>query len=223
MVGGLYMKKILTMIVIAAILCSSIAVYADNSDYNCGDWAADSILKADTIGLIDADETYLYSTPITRESFCELIYNLMLTTDYFDNWYDENTNGGTQPLAPFAKRPFDDCSNDVVYELYNHNIIEGKSATEFAPNDTLTREEAATIIVRMINVVNPLPATEMYYSYDDIEQISDWSLNSIQIISNLGIMQGVGNNKFAPKNTFTTEQAIVTLLRVYDAFNFSKK
>ncbi|UKI36790.1 MAG: S-layer homology domain-containing protein [Clostridiales bacterium] len=30
-------------------------------------------------------------------------------------------------------------------------IIKGKSETEFAPNDSLTREEAAAILCRLIN------------------------------------------------------------------------
>lgn len=216
------MKKILAMVITLVFICSSFVVYSDtNSEHDCSDWAVNSISIADAIGLISVDETYLYSAPISRETFCELIYNLILTTDYFENWYDEETKGGTQPIAPFAKRPFDDCTNNAVYDLYNHNIVEGKSITEFAPNETLTREEAATIIVRMINIVHPLPTTEMYYSYDDVDEMAEWSLPSIQIISNLGFMQGVGNNKFAPKDTYTVEEAIVTILRVYNALNHS--
>ncbi|MCH5188451.1 MAG: S-layer homology domain-containing protein, partial [Oscillospiraceae bacterium] len=83
-------------------------------------------------------------------------------------------------------------------------------------NDYLTREEAATIIIRMINKVMPMPATEMWFEYDDIDEISEWASDSIQTISNLGFMNGVGNNKFAPKDTYTTEQAIATLVRVYE-------
>ena len=33
----------------------------------------------------------------------------------------------------------------------------------------------------------------------------------------MGVMNGVGNNKFAPKETYTTEQAIATIVRVYAA------
>ena len=62
----------------------------------------------------------------------------------------------------------------------------------------------------------PLPSTEMWFEYDDIREVSEWASDSIQIISNLGFMNGVGNNKFAPKETYTTEQAIVTLVRVYN-------
>ena len=103
-------------------------------------------------------------------------------------------------------------------------IINGKSKTEFAPNDYLTREEAATIIYRLIDKIYPdWVATEIYFDFADSSQISDWAMNNIQFICNMGIMKGVEDNKFAPKDNYTTEQAIVTLVRVYDNFNGSAK
>ncbi|MBQ4556470.1 MAG: S-layer homology domain-containing protein, partial [Clostridia bacterium] len=144
-----------------------------------------------------------YKENITREEFCELIYNLIVLAS------DEIT-------APITDS-FTDTKNDKILMLNGLGIINGKSSTEFAPNDYLTREEAATIIVRMVNKVFPMAATEMWFEYDDINEISEWASDSIQTISNLGFMNGVGNNKFAPKDTYTTEQAIVTLVRVLES------
>lgn len=212
------MKKILGLMLLLVVIGNSIIVTAEqNVEYDCSNWAVDNVTMANIIGIVD-DKTYSYSDPISRKDFCELIYNLILQTDYFENWYNEQTKGGTQEIAPFAKRPFDDTDSEAVYILYNHNIVQGKTLTEFAPDDTLTREEAATIIVRMINTVQPLPTKEKYYAYDDIDQMSEWSLQSIQTISNLGFMKGVGSNRFAPKDNLTTEQAITTVLRVYNVF-----
>ena len=69
----------------------------------------------------------------------------------------------------------------------------------------------------MINKIMPMPATELWFEYDDIGEISKWASDAVQIISNLGFMNGVGNNRFAPKDTYTTEQAIATLARVHEA------
>ena len=96
-------------------------------------------------------------------------------------------------------------------------IINGKTETEFAPNDLLTREEAAVILNRMVNKTIPVPVTEMYFNFDDESSISGWASDSIQVMCNMGVMNGVGNNKFAPKETYTTEQAIATIVRVYAA------
>lgn len=167
------------------------------------EWAAKDIDYALAVGITDYGKDYLYKENITREEFCELIYNLIVLTS------DEIT-------APITDS-FTDTKNDKMLMLNGLGIINGKSATEFAPNDYLTREEAATIIVRMVNKVFPMAATEMWFEYDDINEVSEWASDSIQTISNLGFMNGVGNNRFAPKDTYTTEQAIVTLVRVLES------
>ncbi len=165
------------------------------------EWAAKDIDYALAVGITENGKDYLYKENITREEFCELIYNLIVLTS------DEITTPITDS--------FTDTKNDKILMLNGLGIINGKSATEFAPNDYLTREEAATIIIRMVNKVFPMEATEMWFEYDDISEISKWASDSVQTISNLGFMNGVGNNRFAPKDTYTTEQAIATLVRVY--------
>lgn len=167
------------------------------------EWAAKDVDFATAVGITDINKEYLYQENITREEFCELIYNLVTLTK-------------SEITAPVTDS-FTDTKNDKILMLNGLGIINGKSATEFAPNDYLTREEAATIIVRMVNKVFPMAATEMWFEYDDIDEISEWASDSIQTISNLGFMNGVGNNKFAPKDTYTTEQAIVTLVRVLES------
>ena len=84
---------------------------------------------------------------------------------------------------------------------------------------TLTREEAAAILCRLVNTVHPdWVATCLYYAFEDESEISSFAMSPIQTICNMGIMKGVGNNRFAPKSAFTEEQAITTVLRVYRAF-----
>ena len=164
-------------------------------------WAEEAVVMANELGITDA-RPYNYQNSITREEFCELIYNVvsLVKGDFTVTVTDS----------------FTDTKNSKILVLNALGIINGKSETEFAPGDFLTREEAATIIIRMINSVMPMPATEMWFEYDDIEEISEWASGPVQTISNLGFMNGVGNNMFAPKATFTTEQAIITLVRVYE-------
>lgn len=171
---------------------------------DCSDWASDYIAQAKDIGLLQDITDISYKENITREKFCEIVYNLIdMTTDIV--WKKVSPN------------PFQDTDNEKVIALSLEDIIFGKGEWQFAPDDFLTREEAATIIVRMINAVMPMPATEMYFEYDDNDEIAEWASNSVQIISNLGFMNGVEENKFAPKEIYTTEQAIATVMRVYEA------
>lgn len=210
------MKKLLLLIMlILTVGFSSVTSANKDAGYDCSDWAVDSVSMAYAIGLVD--EAYVFTEEICREDFCELIYNLILQTDYFEKWHDEQTKDGTLPIPPYTKRPFDDTESIAVNTLHNHNIVYGKTDSEFAPDDGLTREEAATIIVRMLNIVHPMVAQEVRSVYVDVADMSDWAEESICKISALGFMRGVGDNRFAPKETYTAEQAVVTCLRVYNA------
>ena len=166
------------------------------------EWAWEDLDKARALNIINSGGNYNFPGAITRERFCELIYNYV-------------SEFGELP-ADSGHIVFIDTDNMKVRVLNTLGIIKGKSERQFAPNDLLTREEAATILNRLINVVHPgLASTELYFEFLDGAQISDWAMNDIQRICNMGIMKGVGNNRFAPQAFYTTEQAIVTLVRVY--------
>ena len=168
------------------------------------DWAKSDIEKAIALNIINVGGNYNFPAPITREEFCELIYN-----------YCYNVVKEVDTVT--GENKFTDTTNSKIIRLNAMGIINGKSETEFAPNDLLTREEAAVILNRMVNKTIPVPVTEMYFNFDDEASISAWASDSIQIMCNMGVMNGVGDNKFAPKETYTTEQAIATIVRVYAA------
>lgn len=170
-------------------------------------WAKETISEAKTLNIIKTDVSYNYTAFISREEFCELVFN------YIENFSESAFSVGV------IKPPFTDTDNEHIGILNALGIINGRSETEFAPNDSLTREEAAAILCRLIKEMYPnAAATEMYFYFTDGDQISDWAMNNIQVICNMGIMKGVGDNKFAPKELYTTEQAIATLVRVCELF-----
>ena len=168
------------------------------------DWAVSDVKKAEALNITEKGKVYRYSMSITREEFCELIYN-----------YCYNVIKEVDTVT--GENKFTDTTNSKIIRLNAMGIINGKTETEFAPNDLLTREEAAVILNRMVNKTIPVPVTEMYFNFDDESSISGWASDSIQVMCNMGVMNGVGNNKFAPKETYTTEQAIATIVRVYAA------
>ncbi len=196
------MKKLLSVVLISLFLCSSASAV-----FPISDWAKLSVSEAERIQLINGN--YNFQGDITREEFCELIYN------YYALVSDEIK-------ADETEISFTDTDNGHIAVLNSLGIITGKSETEFAPNDLLTREEAATIIFRLIKTAHPdFAATELWFEFADNNDVSDWAADSIQRLCNLGIMNGIGNNLFAPKKHFTTEQAVATLVRCYGNFNNS--
>lgn len=206
------MKKTLSIILAILILFStSIFVFAQEEGSSASlpaesKWASEYVKKAQNVGITEKGKYYRYLHSITREEFCELIYN----------YYNIVRN---EEISENIENKFTDTDNIHIAFLNKLGIIEGKSENEFAPNDLLTREESATIIFRLINTVHPDWAVhELWFEFSDNDEISDWAMNDIQRICNMGIMNGTGNGKFAPKSNLTTQQAIVMLVRVYDSF-----
>ena len=167
------------------------------------DWAWDSVVKATDLNILEPGKEYNFLKPITREEFCELIYN-----------YCANV---LEMLSTADGDRFADTDNPKIEILCAMGIINGKSTHEFAPDDALTREEAAVILQRMVNATVPVTVTEMWFEFDDLDYISDWAMDAVQTMCNMNVMNGVGGNEFAPKEVYTTEQAIVTITRVYSA------
>ena len=213
------MKKILSFILCTLMIISAVSVLAientneETKPIGHGDlaapstWAREYVSKASRIGMTDYFK-FPYTSNITRLRFCHLAYNMLdRATDI--NWLSISPN------------PLEDTTDEKVISLYLEGIIEGKGDRKFAPDDEITREEAATILYRIAEYMN-LEHTEVHYEFEDSDAISDWAEEAVQKVCNLGIMEGTGDGKFEPKGGYTTEQAITTLVRLFDIISDDK-
>ena len=85
-----------------------------------------------------------------------------------------------------------------------------KTGITFAPNDFITREEAATILYRMAKVMGiglGVMRPEVVYYWDE-DKASDWALDAIKYMRNIRVMDGVNGYEFYPKDTYTVEQLL---------------
>lgn len=171
------------------------------------DWAKDDINKAIAEGWLDSsDFGGNYTQNITRERFCDVAYAGLLKKGY--------------ELAHSNFSLFTDISSPTVSSLYQSGIISGKSDTMFAPNDYITREEAATILYRMAKFMNiDLPDVADGVYFDDEAEISDWALTAVKVMREMGVVNGTSDNIFSPDGIYTVEQAIATMVRLYEYNN----
>jgi PelA/Pel-15E family pectate lyase len=61
----------------------------------------------------------------------------------------------------------------------------------------------------------PLPVAAA--TFTDRTSIADWALGSVGLVQRAGIMSGVGDNRFDPRGSYTREQSIATVMRVYNS------
>ena len=170
------------------------------------EWANEELEKADAMGLIpDCLDGADLTADITRAEFAAVAVKVY------------EALSGT-PAIPIVNNPFTDCNDVEVLKAYNIGAVNGTSATTYDPDALLNREQAATILTRVFKKITlagwtlatdsqfTLPYTKPAAFADD-KDISDWAKDSVYFMAANGIINGVGNNKFAPKNVTTEEQA----------------
>ena len=174
-------------------------------------WATEYIAEAVKYGIINDDDSWNYTAPICREDFCNIAVKMMETAGVI-----LPTDNPQRPLG------IKDTDNVNVLKLYKSGVILGKehhkTGITFAPNDFITREEAATILYRMAKIMGiglGVMRPEVVYYWDE-DKASDWALDAIKYMRNIRVMDGVNGYEFYPKDTYTVEQAIATMIRLFE-------
>ena len=114
-----------------------------------------------------------------------------------------------------GRETFSDTTDVNVEKLAYLGVITGVGGNRFDPDAELTREQAATLVARLAEAIGqPLP--EASPTFADNADISSWAVNGVGQVQAAEIMGGVGNNRFSPQGSYTREQSIVTMLRLFD-------
>lgn len=105
---------------------------------------------------------------------------------------------------------------DAVCWAQINCIANGITETEFAPNSNITREQIAAIMLRYAKYKETAPTGvwAIRLDYADLAEISDYALEGVMFCKLKGIMQGKGENNFAPKDNATRTEAAAILERL---------
>ena len=196
-------KFVLGALCVSMILASGIGASAEVSERH-SQWAEESLISADEAELLpnffaDRDLT----ANISRIDFCHLAYKMLEQKSLIS----ENN----------VKSSFADTDDKEVTFLANSGIINGRSETEFAPNDDITREEAAVILTNTAEFMGVKEDIALFDTvFSDYDTVSDWAKKSVRKMDSLGIMRGVGDNNFSPKSNYTMEQSAITMLKLFN-------
>ena len=170
------------------------------------DWAVPELQKAAEFGLIP--ETFNgmdFTRPITRAEFTAIsvkVYEYLLGLE----------------ATPASPNPFTDTNDVYVLKAVNIGLTAGTGATTFEPDLLLNREQAATMLTRIYKYFSypnwslatdgdfPLKYTRQAPFADDAN-ISPWARDSVYFMASNKIINGIGNNLFAPRNMTEAEEA----------------
>lgn len=114
---------------------------------------------------------------------------------------------------------FQDVSSGAYYAGYvawaqSQGIIAGVSQGRFEPNRTITREEMAVMLNKFLASQNKSYAATGYGNFSDGGSIAVWAKNSVDKMTRQGLLSGMGNGNFAPKESFSRAQAAQVLYTI---------
>ena len=169
-----------------------------------GHWAYDQIVALTKDGTIKGitETEFAPEQNISRAQFAALIRRVlnMNTTSYQGNFSDVFEG---------------DWYVQEISAITASGIMNGDVDGRFRPNDPITREEMAKVIVQAYkykNNISELPQAGV--SYNDSNDISGWAQEYVQNAVALGLMNGIGEGNFAPKANSTRAQGAVVIYRL---------
>ena len=172
-------------------------------DAKVSDWAQEQVDSAAAKGLMPDCLGDDFTVNITRAEFAAVAVELY-----------EAMSGEAAP-AP-GESPFKDTDDPVVIQANGLGIVNGKGDGVFAPNDPVTRQEAALMLSRVYTKLGgELPKVEST-TFDDNGKVSGWAMDAVAFMSGKEIVNGVGDNKFAPTGSASIEQALIIALRMLE-------
>ena len=185
-------------------------------EQGASDWAVAEIVNAILLDLLPRDLVYDLQADITRAEFCRTaVQTLMAQVGHAENL--------AQFISDFeidlSHEPFTDTSDQYIKIAYALGVVTGLGDGRFAPDNPITRQEAAVMLSRAAAVIEP----DLFFvnnptDFADASYFADWAREGIGFVSANNIMRGIGDNRFDPHGHYTREQSFVTMLRLFNSF-----
>jgi len=159
------------------------------ADVNYESWYAEAVDFCAEKGVVRGVGNNMFSpsTSMSRAMFAQMLAN-----------YER------VDLTGYTSNPFTDVSDlsawyhNAVSWAYAVDLVEGKSASLFAPNASVTREEMATLLSRYVSYKGYVLPDFGSSLFSDDSEISDWARVAVYSMFRKGIVNGLPNGCFAP-------------------------
>ena len=158
-------------------------------------WAYEYVKQLTQQGAVNGktSDTFEPDTNITRAEFVKILVKALGLT-----------SKGSE--ANFSDVSSSDWYYESVVTVTELGIVNGYSDGRFGANDRITREQMAAIIYRALNVMGTkLDISEEKFA--DMDSIGEYAQDAVLALKQAGIINGKGNNLFAPADNATRAEA----------------
>lgn len=177
-----------------------------------GHWAESALRTLVKQGIMGGypGGSYQPNKDITRAEFAKLMVSTL----------NQIPNKNTTPTG--TEVPVLKDLNDPSIWYYSsvktaveQGFITGYHDGTFRPNEKITREQMASMLMRAINAYN-IDSELATLNYKDTNSIQKWALENVQRVVYLEIMSGLDANTFAPAQSSTRAQVAAVLVRMQE-------
>lgn len=178
------------------------------NDVKAADWFFDAVKYVNENGIMTGTEDTVFEphSPITRGMFVTVLHRAEST-----------------PAA--SASPFKDVDPSAYYSkaidwAFENGIVDGISDSEFAPDVTITRQQAAAILYRYANLKNYDTSADEntnILSYKDFDEISEYAIPALCWAVGNGIMSGKSDSTLNPRDTASRAEAAAILMRFMES------
>ena len=160
-----------------------------------GHWAEENIKQLVALGAVSGypDNIFKPENKITRAEFATILVKAF-------------------KLEPQKGKTFADTeghwARDSISTAAYHGIVSGYDATRFGPDDNITREQMAVMIMN----ASQLPAVTAESSLVDSNSISAWAKEAVATAVKNGIINGYPDNTFRPRANATRAEAVTVVV-----------
>ena len=114
--------------------------------------------------------------------------------------------------------PFTDVGGswytDAVIWAYNAGVVAGVSATQFAPNEALTREQMVTMLFGYAGREETLSGSDgALAAYQDQASVSDWARAAMAWAVSSGVISGTSATTLSPQKIGTRAEVATVLMQ----------
>ncbi|WP_177246056.1 immunoglobulin-like domain-containing protein [Paenibacillus sp. BC26] len=166
-----------------------------------GHWAEANIKKAVSSGIVKGyqDGTFKPGKTVTRAEFAVMLMNVL------------KPQGEGAQLTFMDTAKIGTWAQKAVAQAVQAGIITGYADGSFGPNEEITRAEMAAMIAKATGTpVKEVAATD----FADDKDIPAWAKAGVAFVKQAGIVQGKGDNQFAPRDHATRAEAVTVLLNL---------
>ena len=125
--------------------------------------------------------------------------------------------GGEAISAP-SHTPFTDTSDPEAGKAWALGLTAGTSATTFSPSQSISREQAATMLAAVYRKLGGSVEGQSG-SFADDSSIASWAKSSVYFMARHDIIVGTGNNRFSPQRSAQRQSCLIMALRMFQTLN----